>query len=94
MAARCSRDFMVGRNIDAVVHQIRREMAAAYLAKADGAADGLIADRQQGTPKATTEMLADQDRGVQRKLMRREGVDAFISRATTRVQIRRCRGRR
>jgi hypothetical protein len=35
MAARCSRDIMVRRNIDAVLHQIRREMAAACLAKAD-----------------------------------------------------------
>ena len=35
MAARCSRDLMVRRNIDAVVMQVRREMAAACLAKAD-----------------------------------------------------------
>jgi hypothetical protein len=35
MAARCSRDMQVRRNIDAVVHQVRREMAAAALAKAD-----------------------------------------------------------
>ena len=35
MSARCSRDMVVRRNIDAVVHQIRREMAAACLAKAD-----------------------------------------------------------
>jgi phage terminase Nu1 subunit (DNA packaging protein) len=35
MAARCSRDMMVRRNIDAVVMQIRREMATACLAKAD-----------------------------------------------------------
>jgi Mg2+/Co2+ transporter CorC len=35
MAARCSRDIMVPRNIDAVVDQIRRELAAACLAKAD-----------------------------------------------------------
>ena len=35
MAARCSRDMAVRRNIDAVVDQIRREIASAYLAKAD-----------------------------------------------------------
>jgi hypothetical protein len=35
MSARCSRDIVVRRNIDAVVMQIRREMAAASLAKAD-----------------------------------------------------------
>jgi hypothetical protein len=35
MTARCSRDMVVRRNIDAVVDQIRREMAAACLAKAD-----------------------------------------------------------
>ena len=35
MAARCSRDMHVRRNIDAVVMQIRREIAAACLAKAD-----------------------------------------------------------
>jgi hypothetical protein len=35
MAARCSRDLTVRRNIDAVVLQVRREMAAACLAKAD-----------------------------------------------------------
>jgi hypothetical protein len=36
MAARCgSRDMQVRRNIDAVVDQIRREIAAACLAKAD-----------------------------------------------------------
>jgi hypothetical protein len=33
MAARCSRDMAVRRNIDAVVDQVRREMAAACLAK-------------------------------------------------------------
>ena len=35
MAARCSRDMVVRRNIDAVVMQIRREIAAACIAKAD-----------------------------------------------------------
>ena len=35
MAARCSRDMVVRRNIDAVVTQIRRELATACLAKAD-----------------------------------------------------------
>ena len=35
MAARCSRDLAVRRNIEAVVDQIRREIAAACLAKAD-----------------------------------------------------------
>ena len=35
MAARCSRDLAVRRSIDAVVNQIRREMAAACAAKAD-----------------------------------------------------------
>jgi hypothetical protein len=35
MAARCTRDLTVRRNIDAVVYQIRREIAAACLAKAD-----------------------------------------------------------
>jgi hypothetical protein len=35
MSARCSRDMQVRRANDAVVDQIRREMAAAYLAKAD-----------------------------------------------------------
>ena len=35
MAARCSRDMVVRRNIDAVVDQVRREMAAACIAKAD-----------------------------------------------------------
>jgi hypothetical protein len=35
MSARCSRDMQVWRNIDAVVDQIRREMAAACLAKAE-----------------------------------------------------------
>ncbi len=35
MAARCSRDMQVRRNIDAVVMQIGREIAAACLAKAD-----------------------------------------------------------
>ncbi|WP_143198307.1 hypothetical protein [Bradyrhizobium sp. AS23.2] len=35
MAARCSRDMQVRRNIDAVVDQVRRELAAAALAKAD-----------------------------------------------------------
>ncbi len=35
MSARCSRDLTVRRNIDAVVDQVRREMAAACLAKAD-----------------------------------------------------------
>jgi len=35
MAARCSRDMQVRRGIDAVVDQIRREIAAACLAKAD-----------------------------------------------------------
>jgi hypothetical protein len=34
---------------------------------------------------------ADQDRGVRRKLVRTKDVDASISRATTRVQRRRCR---
>ena len=35
MAARCSRDMVVRRNIDAVVTEIRREIATACLAKAD-----------------------------------------------------------
>jgi hypothetical protein len=35
MAARCSRDIQVRRNIDAVVLQVRREIAATCLAKAD-----------------------------------------------------------
>ena len=35
MSARCSRDIPVRRNIDAVVTQIRREIAAACLVKAD-----------------------------------------------------------
>ncbi|OKO88013.1 hypothetical protein AC629_11505 [Bradyrhizobium sp. NAS80.1] len=35
MAARCSRDIQMRRNIDAVVDQVRREMAAAALAKAN-----------------------------------------------------------
>ncbi|WP_027527970.1 hypothetical protein [Bradyrhizobium sp. Ec3.3] len=35
MTARCSRDLAVRRNIDAVVDQVRREIAAACLAKAD-----------------------------------------------------------
>ena len=35
MSARCSRDIQVRRAIDAVVDQIRRETAAACLAKAD-----------------------------------------------------------
>ena len=35
MGARCSRDMVVRREIDAVVDQVRREMAAACLAKAD-----------------------------------------------------------
>jgi hypothetical protein len=35
MAARCSRDMVVRRNIDTVVDQIRRKMAAACLTKAD-----------------------------------------------------------
>ena len=35
MSARCSRDLTVRRNIDTVVDQIRREMAAACLGKAD-----------------------------------------------------------
>jgi hypothetical protein len=35
MAARCSRDVSVRRNIDAVVDQVRREIALACLAKAD-----------------------------------------------------------
>jgi len=35
MAARCSRDIQVRRSIDTVMGQVRREMAAAALAKAD-----------------------------------------------------------
>ncbi|WP_143198741.1 hypothetical protein [Bradyrhizobium sp. AS23.2] len=35
MAARCSRDMQVRRNIDAIVDQVRRELAATALAKAD-----------------------------------------------------------
>jgi hypothetical protein len=35
MSARCSRDMQVRRGIDAVVDQIRREIAAACLAKAE-----------------------------------------------------------
>ena len=35
MSARCSRDMQVRRNIDAVVMEIRREIATACLAKAD-----------------------------------------------------------
>jgi hypothetical protein len=35
MAARCSRDIQVRRSIDTVMDQVRREMAAAALAKAD-----------------------------------------------------------
>jgi hypothetical protein len=35
MAARCSRDMAVRSNIDAVVDQVRREIASACLAKAD-----------------------------------------------------------
>jgi hypothetical protein len=35
MAACCSRDMAVRRNIDAVVDQVRREIASACLAKAD-----------------------------------------------------------
>ena len=35
MAARCSRDMQVRRNIDAVVDQVRRKLAAAAFAKAD-----------------------------------------------------------
>ncbi|OKO73570.1 hypothetical protein [Bradyrhizobium sp. AS23.2] len=35
MAARCSRDLAVRRNIDAVVDQVRREIASACLAKAN-----------------------------------------------------------
>lgn len=37
MAARCSRDMVVRRNIDAVVMQIRREIAEAYSKAADEA---------------------------------------------------------
>jgi hypothetical protein len=36
MSARCSRDMQVRRSIDVVVMQIRREIAAACLAKAEG----------------------------------------------------------
>src|SRR5262245_41230175 len=39
MAARCSRDMAVRRNIDAVVDQVRREIATACLAKADEAGE-------------------------------------------------------
>ena len=35
MSARCSRDMQVRRNIDAVVDQVRREIASACLAKAE-----------------------------------------------------------
>ena len=35
MAAWCTREMVVRRNIDMVVDQIRREMAAACVAKAD-----------------------------------------------------------
>jgi hypothetical protein len=35
MSARCSRDLTIRRNIDAVLDQVRREMAAACVAKAD-----------------------------------------------------------
>jgi len=35
MAARCSRDLTVRRSIAAMVTQIRRELAAACIAKAD-----------------------------------------------------------
>jgi hypothetical protein len=35
MAARCSHDMAVRRDIDAVVDQVRREIASACLAKAD-----------------------------------------------------------
>ena len=35
MSARCSRDILVRRAIDAVVDQIRRETAAVSLARAD-----------------------------------------------------------
>ncbi len=35
MAARCSRDMVVQRNIDAVVHQIRTELAQACTRMAD-----------------------------------------------------------
>jgi len=37
MAARCSRDMVVRRNIDAVVMQIRREIAEACSKAADAA---------------------------------------------------------
>jgi hypothetical protein len=35
MAARCSRDMQVRRNIDAVVMQIRREISEAWSKQAD-----------------------------------------------------------
>jgi hypothetical protein len=35
MAARCSRDMIVRRNIDAVVHQVRTELAQVCLRMAD-----------------------------------------------------------
>jgi hypothetical protein len=35
MSARCSRDMLVRRNIDAVVHQIRTELAQACTRMAD-----------------------------------------------------------
>jgi hypothetical protein len=35
MSARCSRDVIVRRNIDAVVHEIRTEIAKACTAMAD-----------------------------------------------------------
>jgi hypothetical protein len=41
-------------------------------------ADGLIVDRQRHTPRRRPR-CSDQDRGVQRKLVRREDVDASIS---------------
>jgi hypothetical protein len=36
MAARCSRDMTIRRNIDAVVQQIRREISVACSKQADG----------------------------------------------------------
>jgi hypothetical protein len=51
----------------------------------------LILDRQQRTPRRRPRCRHVRIAGRRRKLVRRDDVDASISRATTRVQRRRCR---
>lgn len=52
MAARCSNDLMVRRKIDAVVYEVRKEMAKVALERAD----------QQGEPLLDEHATAEADR--------------------------------